>query len=330
MGIEILNSISAISALYKQTGTNYGDGIRSGNFKLTQGTRTVAPGVDTMDLQFYSPGVTSNTPATPIITYTVGAGAAGQFYLPLSLLANRFSYDYDIDNTKLVSVGIISYTRQPDGTLTPLTTSRNYCERIIQLSCNQPFTNFVISGYTMYDEKVVYSGNSTLLDALNVSSPFGDPIAAISSISFVATPPFTMNLFVRGGMGLPYTDWGNSSNLILFSATGTTANIKPFVFGIFNPNINILRSNYQYTAGNQGTGSGSRRPYIATLPTGTGWQGGTQMFSIQNINPGIFNPNDPNGNSTYSPSNYNSVDLSDVKTLRGPTPYSDGWTDWQG
>ncbi len=329
MGIEILNSISAIGSLYKQTGTNYGDGFRSGNTHLNQGTRTVAPGVDTMDLQFYSPGITSNDPATPILTYTVGAGGAGQFYLPLSQLANQPSFK--IDNNKLVSVGIVSFTRQPDGSLTPLATARNYCERIIQLSCNQPFTNYVISGYTMYDEKVVYSGaNSIVIDGSNVSSGYGDPIAAISSISFFATPPFTMNIIVKGGMGLPYTDWGNASNLILFNASGTTNNIKPFVFGIFSPTVNVLRSNYQYTTGNQNTGSGSRRPFISTLPSGIGWQGGSQMFSIQNINPGILDPNDPNGNPTYSPSNYNSVDLSDVKTLRGPTPYSDGWTDWQG
>src|SRR5690606_30101003 len=104
---------------------------------------------------------------------------------------------------------------------------------------------------------------------------------------------------------LPYTDWGNSSNLILFSSTGSTANIKPFVFGILSPTVNILRSNYNYSTGNQSTGSGSKRPFISSLPAGIGWQGGSQLFAIQNINPGIFDPNNPNANPTYSPSNYN-------------------------
>ncbi len=325
---SLLDYNNQIRKLYKVTGTNYGDGIRSGNFRFIQGTRTVAPGVDTTDLQFYSPGVTSNPAENePILTYTVASGSAGTYYIPLTNLLNRKSFDLFDD--RLATVGVVSYLRDQFGVISPFKYSRNYCERIIQLSCDVDFT-FNISGYTMYDQKIVYNGPAQAGTGDFFSS--GSPIAAISSISFFATPPFTMNLYILVGMGLPYTDWGNRQNTILIGSSGAENNYMPYKF--VSADGNNLLSNSMIYYNSPTTISRINpfpRPYfIDDLPIFDVWHGGTQMFSIQNINPGIFDPNDPNGNPTYSSSNYNSVDLSDVKTLRGPTPYSDGWVDWQG
>jgi hypothetical protein len=285
-----------IRKLYKKTGTNYGDGIRSGNFSFIQGTRTVAPGVDTTDLQFYSPGVTSNPSETEaFLTYTVGAGAAGEFFIPLTNLLNRKTFD--LFDSCIATVGVVSFLRDQFGVITPFKYARNYCERIISLSCNVSFT-YNVSGYTMYGQKIVFDGISQAGTGDFFSE--GIPIASITSISFVATPPFTMDVFVLPGMGLPYTDWGNAQNTILFSSIGDENNYLPYNFQNAD-GVNLLIRNFIYYTGTSNIGRffPFPRPYIiANNPLTDAWSGGTQMFSIQNINPAIFNPKDPNGNST--------------------------------
>lgn len=158
-------------------GSNLSDGIRGGNFPLP-GIKNQGRGVTMGNLRTYT--------IMPDPAYTIIYESSPLSYIPISS-------NYIINGERCLKLDF---------------------PRTISLSSTSAYTNVIVSGFDILNQKVVCSGNPNTVLTNNIFLT-ERAFAAITSIQFTPTvSPITISLTINMEFELPFNDLGNASNLI--------------------------------------------------------------------------------------------------------------------
>jgi hypothetical protein len=327
--LKSIDYINSFMKTYQAQGTHFGDGLSSGDFTMP-GFLGVTRGVQSMDIRVYTPGYIPEALSQEIFKTEVDTvdAAPQRYYIPLesSVFPNSFQQLYKQDPVKYGNTTrMVSATRysQPNDSGEVFI---NPVERQLQIECNKEF-NVRVSGYTMYDQKIVCEGVAEEQESGEFIFICTSGMAALSAITFDCEGPFEIKVSATQRITLPFTDWGNRSNFLMVNSS--QANRLPYRFvagAVRYVNLNAFAYTPAETnPNNLGLNTGTVRPQV-----NIGYYNGVDAlspsyqytyFCWQNINPNFF------GN--YFPQNETeSIKLSNVTDLKGITPYSTGWEDW--
>lgn len=308
------DSTLAVMNLYGGSNSTYQDGVQSGSFNNPNDANFTF-GVKTNDFLMYETSFIPTDITIPIWDYSVSSGSQGNFYIPLEdvnqqMYRTTFNGPFEFGS----SYCMVS-SDQIGSNETPITCA---VEKILSFSGDAAF-KVKVSGYTRNEKKIVYEEQAAEVIGDNYIATMNNGMSRISSIKITATPPFNIKVFYKLIYTLPYTDNGNSNMII-----STTSN--PSKVGYSFNNSDVLDNFMEYlpasTSQDQITASsGQIRPQVIVnselfIPTSINFD---KVYVFQSLN-----------NNINSNSENNFLNNSNIDSIYGWEPYSEGWEDWRG